>query len=64
MINKRLVSTGQLVDELGGAISRWTISRYVRLGLLKPATITPGGQFRWDVEDTRRQLDELRERDE
>lgn len=62
MIKKRLLTTGELVDALDGAISQPTINRYAREGRLIPAEVTPGGHYRWDVEDVRRQLRRLRER--
>jgi DNA-binding transcriptional MerR regulator len=55
-----LVSSGELADELG--LSRRSISRYVQKGWLKPTLVTPGGQYRWDVEEVRKQFRELQGR--
>lgn len=57
---KRLLTTGELADELG-VISANTIARYVREGRLTPTDVTPGGHFRWDPDDARRQLKALRQ---
>ena len=51
---RRLVSSTELANELG--LSRRSISRYVKRGWLTPTVVTPGGQYRWDVEDVRRQF--------
>ena len=58
----RLISTGEAAGELG--VSRPTLSRWAKSGLVTPALITAGGQYRWDMDDLRRQLRELRERDD
>lgn len=63
MIGRRLLKTGELVAALNHSISRQTISHYVREGLLTPTETTPGGHHRWDVDDVRAQLKELRKRD-
>ncbi|MDQ0378549.1 MerR family transcriptional regulator [Amycolatopsis thermophila] len=57
---RRTVGSGELAAELG--LSRRSISRYAERGWIRPALVTPGGQYRWDVEDVRKQLDALRER--
>jgi hypothetical protein len=38
------------------------LSRWAAEGLLKPAMITPGGRYRWNLGHLREQLRELRER--
>jgi predicted site-specific integrase-resolvase len=57
-----LVSTEVAARALG--ISRRTLSRYAKDGAVRPALVLPGGHYRWDTADLRRQLTELRERDE
>lgn len=54
MAKKRLLSTGELADELG--ISRRSIAHYAQTGQLEPVLRTPGGQYKWDLEDVKRQL--------
>ncbi|NIH86561.1 MerR family transcriptional regulator [Amycolatopsis granulosa] len=58
--HRRTVGSGELAAELG--LSRRSISRYAERGWIKPALVTPGGQYRWDVEDVRNQLEALRDR--
>jgi excisionase family DNA binding protein len=53
-VASRYVSTGEAADELG--VSRNTLERWARQGKVKPALITAGGHYRWDVEDLKRQL--------
>jgi predicted site-specific integrase-resolvase len=36
-----------------------TLTKYVRLGKVKPTMRLPSGQFRWDMDDIRRQLADL-----
>jgi excisionase family DNA binding protein len=50
----RLVTTAQAAKALG--IDRTTLARWANQGLVEPAYRTPGGQFRWDLDDLRRQL--------
>jgi excisionase family DNA binding protein len=56
----RLLSTGELARELG--VSRAAVLKWANDGLITPAFTTPGGHLRWDLEDVRRQVRELRER--
>lgn len=58
MAARRLVSTGELAEELG--ISPRTVARYVRSGLLRPTETTLGGHYRWDLDDVREQIKQLR----
>ena len=58
----RLVSTGEASKALG--ISRRTLAEYARTGQLTPALTLPSGYHKWDVEEIRRQLRELRQRRE
>jgi helix-turn-helix protein len=54
MAAAELVSTADAARMLG--IDRATLSRWARQGLVHPTYTTPGGQYRWDLEDLRRQL--------
>jgi DNA-binding transcriptional MerR regulator len=56
----RLLSTGELARELG--VSRASVLKWANDGLIIPAFTTPGGHLRWDLDDVRRQVRELRER--
>jgi excisionase family DNA binding protein len=60
----RLLSTGEIAKALG--LSRRTLSRWAADGRLDPAVVAPGKRARywWNLEDTRRQLREMRERGE
>nr|WP_232292717.1 helix-turn-helix domain-containing protein [Saccharopolyspora erythraea] len=53
----RLISTGELAKTLG--LSRSSIARYAADGRLTPALITPGGQYRWDLDDVKDQFRKL-----
>ncbi|WP_433556208.1 helix-turn-helix domain-containing protein [Pseudonocardia xinjiangensis] len=55
---ERLLSTKQAADALG--LAERSLSRWAREGRLTPTIETPGGQFRWDLEDLRTQLRALR----
>lgn len=57
-----LVTTAQAAKVLG--INRTTLGRYARDGLLKPTVKLPSGHLRWSLDDLRRQMRELRERDQ
>lgn len=48
------VSTGDAATQLG--LSTRTLQHWAREGLIQPAFVTPGGHYRWDVDDLRRQL--------
>lgn len=61
MAKRKLLTSGQLADELG--ISPGTVARYARKGWLVPAETTMGGHLRWDLDDVRRQMDVLRKRE-
>ncbi len=58
----RLLSTGEVARELG--VSRAAVLSWVREGKITPTLTTPGGHHRFDLDDVRRQLRELRQRDE
>jgi excisionase family DNA binding protein len=57
---RRLLSSGQAADELG--IDRSTLWRAVNAGDITPTEITPGGHFRFDLDDLRLQIRRLAER--
>ncbi|MBA8824581.1 DNA-binding transcriptional MerR regulator [Saccharopolyspora lacisalsi] len=65
MTRDRLLTSGQLARELG--ISHQSITNYARNGQLEPTLVTPGGHYRWDLEDVKQQLrtkdQQRRERD-
>jgi DNA-binding transcriptional MerR regulator len=52
------VTTAMAARELG--VSRRTLSRYASEGILRPTMVLPSGHMRWDLDDLRRQLRELR----
>jgi excisionase family DNA binding protein len=56
MPKRRLLSSGQAADELG--IARSTLWRAVKAGDVTPTEITPGGHYRFDLDDLRRQIRE------
>ncbi|MFC5232774.1 helix-turn-helix domain-containing protein [Pseudonocardia zijingensis] len=56
----RLLTTGELARELG--LSARSIARWAQEGKLQPTLVTPGGQYRWQSEDVREQLRQLRTR--
>lgn len=49
------MTTQEAADALGFKSSS-TLRTAVREGRLKPAHTTPGGHYRWDLDDLRRQL--------
>lgn len=53
-----LLTSSELARKLG--LSRRAISQYAQRGQPEPAVVTPGGQYRWDLEDVMRQLREMR----
>jgi len=57
-----LVSTGEAARALG--IGRSTLARWWAKELVTPALVTAGGHARWDVDQLREQLRDLRQRDE
>lgn len=58
----RLVPTGDAAKAIG--VGRSTLARWWNDGVVKPALVTPGGHARWDVDDLKAQLDELRRRED
>ena len=51
---ERLLTSGEAADQIG--VSRGSLQRWARDGRVKPTLVTPGGQYRWEIEDLRRQL--------
>ncbi|MGI5129530.1 helix-turn-helix domain-containing protein [Pseudonocardia sp. CA-107938] len=60
--NDRLLSTGEAARALG--LSTRSLARWAKEGMVTPALVTPGGQYRWNLDDLRRQLRESRARSE
>ncbi|WP_461145137.1 helix-turn-helix domain-containing protein [Salinifilum aidingensis] len=56
-MSKRLMSSGELADELG--LSRRSISRYADEGLISIALVTPGGRYRFDLDVVSEELRQL-----
>ncbi len=50
----RLISSSELARELG--VTRQTIARWVRRGVITPVSVTAGGQARFDMEQAKREL--------
>jgi DNA-binding transcriptional MerR regulator len=55
-----LVPTGVAARELG--IHPTTLTRWAKSGMVTPASVTVGGHLRWDLEQLKAELRELRER--
>jgi excisionase family DNA binding protein len=55
-----LLTTAQAAQHLG--VHRRTLARYAERGQLTPTLVLPSGHLRWNLEDLRRQLRELRHR--
>lgn len=51
---ERLLTSGEAAEEIG--ISRASLQRWARDGKVTPTLTTPGGQYRWRIEDLRVQL--------
>jgi DNA-binding transcriptional MerR regulator len=62
MTTPRLVTTRELARQIG--LSERTIQRYRAEGLITPEIESKGGHARWDVESVKRQLREMRQKDE
>lgn len=56
-----LISTPDAAKRLG--VSARTLQRYVKRGLLTPSVILANGEYRWDYEQLREQMRDLRRRD-
>jgi excisionase family DNA binding protein len=57
-----LLTTAQAAQHLG--VHRRTLARYAERGQLTPTLVLPSGHLRWNLEDLRRQLREMRTRDD
>lgn len=57
----KLVPTGDAAKAVG--VSRATLVRWWQAGLVEPTVTTAGGHGRWDVDQLRRDLRDLRQRD-
>ncbi|MHA6802157.1 MerR family DNA-binding transcriptional regulator [Salinifilum ghardaiensis] len=55
-----LITSSQLAEKLG--LARRTISHYAREGLITPALVTPGGQYRWKKSAVVEEMHELARR--
>lgn len=55
-MTERYLTTGQAADALG--VGRATLRRWVTTYKFKPAMVTAGGHYRWDLDDLRRQVEE------
>jgi excisionase family DNA binding protein len=53
-MSERLLSTAEAAKALG--ISPRSLSRWVRLGKIRPTIVTPGGQARFRLEELERQM--------
>lgn len=53
------VTTGEAAKAIG--VSHVTLLRWAKAGKVEPAAKTPGDQYRWDLEDLRRQLRERKD---
>ncbi len=62
MEDPALLTTAQAAQHLG--VHRRTLARYAERGQLIPSLVLPSGHLRWNLEDLRRQLRELRTRDD
>lgn len=58
MSDPELITTAQAARQLG--VSRRTLARYAERGTLVPTVVLPSGHLRWNLDDVRRQLKELR----
>jgi DNA-binding transcriptional MerR regulator len=53
-VAERLLSTGQAAKAIGVAPS--SLSHWVTRGLIEPTLVTPGGQYRFDLDDLKAQM--------
>lgn len=61
-MSTKLVPTGVAATALG--VDRGTLVRWWQQGVVEPSVVTAGGHARWDLDDLRKQLTKLQERDE
>jgi excisionase family DNA binding protein len=50
----KFLTTAQAAREIG--VGKTTLNSWARQGIVTPAWTTPGGQYRWKLDDLRRQL--------
>jgi excisionase family DNA binding protein len=55
-----LLTTAELARRLN--VTAGTVQRWVRTGRVRPTLVTPGNQFRFDVDDVLEQLGQPRKR--
>lgn len=53
----RLLSTGEAARELG--ISSRSLARWAKEGAVTPAMTTPGGQYRFNLDELRAQIQRM-----
>ena len=51
---KKLLTTAEVAEELG--VTRATVARYAREGILTPALRLPSGHFRWRLDEVLAQM--------
>jgi DNA-binding transcriptional MerR regulator len=51
---KRMLSTGEAAKAIG--VSPRSLSRWTSEGLIEPSLVTPGGQFRFDLDELKAQM--------
>lgn len=56
------MTTAEAAKEIG--VAARTLQGWATRGLVTPDLVTPGGQFRWDVDRLREELRSQRKRDE
>ena len=54
----RLLSTGQAAKAIG--VAPRSLSHWVTRGLIQPTLVTPGGQYRFDLDELKAQLQKRR----
>jgi excisionase family DNA binding protein len=57
-----LLTTAELARRLN--VTQGTVQRWVRTGRVRPTLVTPGNQFRFDLDDVLEQLGQPRKRPE
>ena len=58
MATERLLSTGEAARALG--LSSRSLARWAAEGKVTPALVTPGGQYRFRLDDLRAELHKMR----
>ncbi|MGH3436347.1 MAG: MerR family transcriptional regulator [Sciscionella sp.] len=61
-MTEKLLPTGEAAKALG--VNRGTLVRWWQDSLVTPQLVTAGGHARWNLEDLRRQLRDMRQRDQ